>query len=154
VSTPNACAYSPAGSTLHVALRSCGRLPPLGEHQVTRSTTRGRDREPRDREHPLKVVVSAAERSEIQGRARATGLSTSAYLRSVGLGYEPRSVYDLDAVAEFAQVNGDLGRISGLLKLWLAERAGHQGTRVADVERLLHETRELQQRMLALMSRV
>ena len=47
----------------------------------------------------------------------------------------------------------DLGRIGGLLKLWLAERPG-QGARVNDVERLLGHTRDLQRRMLELMARV
>ena len=99
------------------------------------------------------MVVSAAERSEIQTRAQATGLSVSAYLRALGLAHEPRSVYDLTAVDTLAQVNGDLGRFGGLLKLWLGERPG-QGARVADVEGLLRHTRELQRRMLELMARV
>lgn len=106
-----------------------------------------------DREHPLKVFVAAEERAEIQARARATGLPVSAYLRALGLGHEPRSVYDLTAVDTLAQVNGDLGRLGGLLKLWLGERPG-QGARIADVESLLRHTRELQRRMLELMARV
>lgn len=98
-------------------------------------------------------MVSADERDEIQARARATGLSVSAYLRAVGLGHEPPSVYDLSAVDAIARVNGDLGRFGGLLKLWLGERPG-QGARVADVEGLLRQTRELQRQMLELMARV
>lgn len=107
----------------------------------------------RDREHPLKVFVSDEERAGIQGRAEAAGLSVSAYLRALGTGHEPRSVYDLSAVDALARVNGDLGRLGGLLKLWLSERPG-QGARVADVESLLRHTRELQRRMLELMARV
>lgn len=107
----------------------------------------------RERQRPLRVVVSVEERAEIQTRARATGLSVSAYLRALGLGHEPRSVYDLAAVDTLAQVNGDLGRLGGLLKLWLGERPG-QGARIADVESLLRHTRELQRRMLELMARV
>ena len=98
-------------------------------------------------------MVSVEEREEIQARARGCGLSVSAYLRALGLGHEPRSVYDLTTVDTLAQVNGDLGRFGGLLKLWLGERPG-QGARVADVESLLRHTRELQRRMLELMARV
>ena len=39
----------------------------------------------RDRNRPLKVVVSERERAEIETRAAATGLSVSAYLRNLGL---------------------------------------------------------------------
>ncbi|WP_442963648.1 hypothetical protein [Pseudomonas sp. MF6784] len=35
-----------------------------------------------------------------------------------------RSVVDLAAVADLAKVNGDFGRVAGLLKFWLAERRG------------------------------
>ena len=54
-----------------------------------------------------------------------------------------RSVYDLKAVAELGRINGDLGRVAGLLKLWLAERRG-QGAPATDVERMMGEFRTLQ----------
>lgn len=108
----------------------------------------GRGSGPRPK--PLYVWVSAEERAEVERRAASTGLSVSAYLRSLGLGHEPRSVYDLEAVGALAAVNGDLGRLGGLLKLWLAERPG-TGAAAADVEALLRHTRALQDRMLSLM---
>ncbi len=43
----------------------------------------------------------------------------SAYLRMLGLGYQPKSLVDNDRVIELAKINGDLGRLGGLLKLWL-----------------------------------
>lgn len=106
--------------------------------------------ERRERQRPLRVVVSRRERAEIERRAASTGLSVSAYLRALGLGHEPRSVYDLEAVGTLAAVNGDLGRLGGLLKLWLAERPG-AGAAAAEVETLLRQTRALQDRMLGLM---
>ncbi len=39
----------------------------------------------RDRNRPLKVLVSEQERAEIETRAAATGLSVSAYLRNLRL---------------------------------------------------------------------
>jgi hypothetical protein len=45
--------------------------------------------ESRDRNRRLKVVVSHRERAEIETRAAATGLSVSAYLRNLGLGFQP-----------------------------------------------------------------
>jgi hypothetical protein len=60
---------------------------------------------------------------------------------------------DLKAVAELARVNGDLGRVAGLLKLWLAEKRG-QGSRAVDVDAIMVEFRELQGEVRAIMSKV
>lgn len=46
-------------------------------------------------------------------------MSTSSYLRVLGLGYEPKSIVDNKQVEILAKINGDLGRLGGLLKLWL-----------------------------------
>ncbi|HYF89661.1 plasmid mobilization protein [Azospirillum sp.] len=99
--------------------------------------------ETRDRQRPLKVWVNAAERARIEAQAEAAGLSVSAYLRSVGLGYQPRSVVDLDAVERLAKVNADLGRLGGLLKLWLTDTPG-RGVPVADVRELLSQIKDTQ----------
>ena len=50
-------------------------------------------------------------------------MSVGAYLRAVGTGYEPRAVVDRDQVHAMLKVNGDLGRLGGLLKLWLSDDA-------------------------------
>ncbi|MDT9146284.1 hypothetical protein RSW78_27030, partial [Escherichia coli] len=57
-----------------------------------------------------------------------------------------RSVYDLMAVADLGKVNGDLGRVAGLLKLWLADHRGF-GAKPADVEAMMNDFRELQARL-------
>ncbi|MNO07394.1 hypothetical protein D3C81_2295620 [compost metagenome] len=54
-----------------------------------------------------------------------------------------RSVVDLAAVVDLAKVNGDLGRVAGLLKLWLLEKRG-QGADAIDVELMMMEFKELQ----------
>ena len=54
--------------------------------------------ESRDRNRPLKVFVSERERAEIETRAEATGLSVSAYLRNLGLGFQPHSTLDQEAI--------------------------------------------------------
>ncbi len=87
--------------------------------------------ETRDRQRPLKVWVNAAERARIEAQAEAAGLSVSAYLRSVGLGYQPRSVVDLEAVERLAKVNADLGRLGGLLELVRGRRIPENADRDA-----------------------
>jgi len=68
----------------------------------------------------LRVPVLPEEEAEMKQRAQAAGLSVAAYLRNVGLGYEIRGVLDQRRVDDLAKVNGDLGRLGGLLKLCLA----------------------------------
>lgn len=83
------------------------------------------------------------EKATISERADEAGLPCSGYLRALGLNIPVRSVVDLKAVADLAKVNGDLGRLAGLLKLWLAEQRG-EGASALDVERVMAEFRELQ----------
>jgi hypothetical protein len=45
----------------------------------------------------------------------------STYLMRVGLGYPVKSVLDNKRVEELCRINGDLGRLGGLLKLWLTD---------------------------------
>lgn len=107
----------------------------------------------RPRGKRIAVWVSDEEKQEISDKANSAGLSESAYLRAIGLGLPIRSVLDLKAVAELGKVNGDLGRVAGLLKLWLLEKRG-EGAHPIDVETMMKEFRDLQSQVLDLMSRV
>ena len=77
----------------------------------------------RKRVRHLRVPVHPEEAEVIEAQARAAGLSIAAYLRNVGQGYQPRAVVDQDQVQEMLRINGDLGRLGGLLKLWLTDDA-------------------------------
>jgi hypothetical protein len=55
------------------------------------------------------------------------------------------SVVDLIAVADLAKVNGDLGRVAGLLKLWLLEK-NDEGAKPVYVEEMMVNFRVLQHR--------
>jgi hypothetical protein len=107
----------------------------------------------RDRINHLQVVVDAQERQLIQSRARQAGLSVSAYLRTAGLAQPIRSVFDQDAVLQLAKVNGDQGRLGGLLKLWLVDRPG-RGLSEAEVRRLLDRIGDLQGLLAEVVGRV
>lgn len=72
---------------------------------------------------PIYVWVTPDEKAAIEANARQTGHSTSAYLRFLGLDYAPKSITDNERVMELAKINGDLGRLGGLLKLWLTNDA-------------------------------
>lgn len=97
----------------------------------------------RRRGKPIEVWVTDEERTIICELAEQAGLSRSAYLRAAGLNKRVGARADLEAVRELVKVNGDLGRIAGLLKLWLAEKRG-QGASPLDVEQMMIGFRILQ----------
>lgn len=100
----------------------------------------------------IEVWVTPEERAKIAERADRAGLSLSAYMRAAGLNHRIKSVYDLQAVGDLVRVNGDLGRVAGLLKLWLAEKPG-QGARRFEVDRIMTEFRALQAELSGIMRR-
>lgn len=77
---------------------------------------------------PIKVWCLPQERAAIEANARAAGMSLSMFMRNVGMGYHVRGVIDQDMVLRLAKINGDQGRLGGLLKLWLTndEKLGRE----------------------------
>lgn len=100
----------------------------------------------------IKVWLTPEEKAAIAQAAANAGLAESAYLRALGLNTPITSVLDLDAVTDMVKVNGDLGRVAGLLKLWLAEKRG-QGAQPIAVEVLMDEFRDIQKLMRDLIAR-
>ncbi|MGI4940805.1 MAG: plasmid mobilization protein [Janthinobacterium lividum] len=118
-----------------------------------RLTTSRATYESRDRKHPLRLTVTAEERTEIAKRAKDAGLSIASYLRAVALNKTIGSVLDHAAVGDLVRVAGDQGRLGGLLKLWLVDRPG-KGASEAEVRRLLDRLGELQGTLADLVARV
>jgi hypothetical protein len=103
--------------------------------------------ETRKRTTQIMVRVSPDEKEEIHHVAGQCDLSAPAYLRALGLGYEPKSNIDVQAVEQLAQLHGDLGRVGGLLKMWLSDnlKSGYgQQLNIPDlVNRLLDLQKEI-----------
>ena len=72
---------------------------------------------------PIKVYCLPEEKEHIEAQEKRAGTSTARYLREVGQGYKIKGVIDCEQVRELARINGDLNRLGGLLKLWLADDA-------------------------------
>jgi hypothetical protein len=68
---------------------------------------------------PVKVYCLPDERAQLQANAGAARKTVSSYLLNIGLGYQVRGVLDARRVEELLRINADLGRLGGLLKLWL-----------------------------------
>ena len=70
---------------------------------------------------PIKVYCLPEERQPIESNAARVGLPLSSYLLTLGFGYEPKGVVDGEKIDDLMRINGDLGRLGGLLKLWLTD---------------------------------
>jgi hypothetical protein len=103
---------------------------------------------------PIKVYCLPEERGEIEAMAKASGHSTSTYLRLVGMGYRIRGVVDAEQVRELVRVNGDLGRLGGLLKLWLTDDVRVAKFTPATILALLSKIDATQEQMSRIMERV
>lgn len=102
----------------------------------------------------LRVPVDPEEGEIIRGQADKCGLSISEYLRRLGLGFEPTSIVDTQKVNELAKINGDLGRLGGLLKLWLSDDKRAAGFDKNKIKKLLNDIEETRTQMTAVMMKV
>jgi hypothetical protein len=77
----------------------------------------------------------------------------SAYLRNLGLGFQPHSTLDQEAILALLKVNADQGRLGGLFKLWLS---GHNSPSAETLQfgRLLIDIEECQRKLKAVIERL
>jgi len=115
-----------------------------------------KDKVPKNRKdyQPIKVYCFPDERETIEQQAHSTGLSKSSYLLRVGMGYPIRSIVDHHQVEELVKINGDLGRLGGLLKLWLSKEQSVAGIEARTVRETLQKIEVAQEQMLGLMQKV
>lgn len=73
----------------------------------------------RQRKRHMRVPVLEYEEANIKANALSCGLPAAAFLRALGQNYTPKSILDNEAVIELSRINADLGRMGGLLKMWL-----------------------------------
>ncbi|MBE4030166.1 conjugal transfer transcriptional regulator TraJ [Vibrio parahaemolyticus] len=103
---------------------------------------------------PIKVYCLPEERELIESLSAQAGLSTSTYLREVGQGYRIQGVTDVEQVRELVRVNGDLGRLGGLLKLWLSNDAKVANVGVNTILAVLNRIEATQDQMSSLMESI
>ena len=104
---------------------------------------------------PIKVYCLPDEKAQIQENAEASGLSVASFIRKVAMGYQVESIVDIEQVVELSRVNADLGRLGGLLKLWLANdprtvdfSPSLSKTLLAKIESTRQELRNIMDRIL------
>jgi len=103
---------------------------------------------------PVKVYCLPDEKTQLEEAAKAVGMSVSAYLLNVGMGYQVPGILDNKRVEELARINGDLGRLGGLLKLWLTDDVRTLQFGEATILALLSRIGSTQDRMHEVMQEV
>lgn len=109
---------------------------------------------PRSAVPPLKVYVTPEERAAIIANALACGLSISAFVRNLALGHVPASILDLREIPNLIAARGDLGRLGGLLKLWLSDDFRYQQEHGEPIHDLLAEINKSHDRLTGIIRRV
>ncbi|EPR1029469.1 TPA: LysR family transcriptional regulator [Acinetobacter nosocomialis] len=74
----------------------------------------------RKRQSVIQVVVTKEEKAQIEKNAELAKISTSQYLRDLGLGYKPKSLVDIMVIQEVRSLKSDMNKVGGLLKLLLS----------------------------------
>ena len=105
--------------------------------------------ETRKRTQQIKIRVSPEEKKLLEEGAGRCDLSVPAWLRKLGLGHRPASHVDIQAVEKIARLHGDLGRVGGLLKMWINNGSEARQASDLDVPDLLIQLHELQKDMKA-----
>jgi len=103
---------------------------------------------------PIYVRVSAEEKAQLQAIAEACSCSVPALLRYTALGHQVKSTLDHQAVMELSRLRGDLGRMGGLLKLWLTqeEQWVESGAKKVEIRELIEQLQDLQVQLKARMA--
>ena len=75
------------------------------------------------RDIKITIRVNQDEQEKLILNSTNHGLKIPGYLRSLGLNYPIKSIVDESAASNLLKVNGDLGRLGGLFKLWLSDNS-------------------------------
>ncbi|WP_260432192.1 plasmid mobilization protein [Zymomonas mobilis] len=86
----------------------------------------------------IPVRVSVDEYDQIKRTAEKVRLPVSTLLRELALGHNPPSRIEQRTFLEVVHLRGDLGRLGGLLKMWLVDAPG-EAVSEADVRSALHK---------------
>jgi len=70
----------------------------------------------------MQFRVTPEEEEAILRNSEACKMDCSDYLRTLGTGFIPASKLDQESIKDLCKAAGDLGRLGGLLKLWITEK--------------------------------
>jgi hypothetical protein len=114
-------------------------MPP--KKQKTQEEIRGKS---------VKIRVNELEHEEINRRANMYGVTTSTYIRNIALNYPITSKVDHLSLMELGKCRADLGRLGGLLKMWLSNKDRRAGLDEIEVKSLYKEIEAKQEELIEL----
>lgn len=114
-------------------------MPP--KKQKTQEEIRGKS---------VKIRVNELEHEEINRRANMYGVTTSTYIRNIALNYPITSKVDYLSLMELGKCRADLGRLGGLLKMWLSNKDRRAGLDEIEVKSLYKEIEAKQEELIEL----
>lgn len=103
------------------------------------------DQRKQKRSKVIYTRVTENEHEEVNHRSKMYGVTTSDYLRNIALNYPLKSRVDQLAFLELQKCRGDLGRLGGLLKMWLSNKDRRPGLEEVEVKTLLKRIDENQE---------
>ena len=111
-------------------------------------TAKNRKSDEEKRTKLLPIRVNENEYKIITEKAQAHNQNTSTYLRNLSMNYPVKSMVDRQAVTALLKVNGDLGKVGGLFKMWLMRNGEYKddfsGERTyKDIDALVNELQGL-----------
>lgn len=92
-----------------------------------------------------RVRMTPDEWSHIAALADTCGLSVPEFMRQMSLGYTPKSNIDVKHRLNVIKLIGDLGRIGGLLKLWLSTDNIKSDAFSLEVPKVISELKQIKQ---------
>ncbi len=101
------------------------------------------------RKKQTNIRLTETEYEELTQKAEDYGLTLSRFLRDLGMNYPMTCIVDQKAVHSFLKVAGDLGRLGGLFKHWLAQNENtqinlSQKYSYEDINKIINEILDLQ----------
>ena len=103
------------------------------------------DQKKQKRSKVIYIRVTENEHEEVNRLSKMYGVTTSDYLRNIALNYPLKSRVDQLAFLELQKCRGDLGRLGGLLKMWLSNKDRRPGLEEMEVKTLLKRIDESQE---------
>lgn len=99
--------------------------------------------ETRKKTRRVMVRMTPQEWESIEALADTCSLSVPEFMRQMALGFQPKSTQDADHILAVAKLAGDLGRIGGLLKLWLSTDSIKSAAFPLEVPKIINELKLL-----------
>ncbi len=94
------------------------------------------------------------EKAILDEKAKQCALTRSQYVKKTALGIVPRSHLDQRVIQTLLTLNADIGRVGGLLKLWLVNHNDAPLVEKIDVRELVTEIRSLKNEIKNVVSKL